>query len=174
MFYRGKHLVVVGGGDTAVKEAAFLTRFASRITLVHRRDRLRAGLANRRRLEACGEAVDYLLGSRVVEILGGETVSGVLVEEVAGGARRELPCEGVFLFVGHEPRSGYLPPEVRRDERGYVLTDEEMATGVPGIWACGDLRRKLLRQVVTACGEGATAAFAAQAYVERLRGTAYE
>jgi thioredoxin reductase (NADPH) len=174
MFYRDKEVVVVGGGDTAVKEAAFLTRFASRITLVHRRDRLRANAANRERLAAHAAKVEYLFGSRVVEIRGDQTVTGVLVEKVDGGERSELACDGVFLFVGYQPSSGYLPAGVARDERGYVLTDEDMATAVPGIYACGDVRRKLLRQVVTACGEGATAAFAAQHHVEKLKGTAYE
>jgi thioredoxin reductase (NADPH) len=174
MFYREKEVVVVGGGDTAVKESAFLTRFASKITLVHRRERLRAGEANRKRLAEHGDKVDYLFESRVVEILGGETVSGVVIENVKTGQRSELACDGVFLFVGYEPSSEYLPAGVERDGRGYVLTDENMATAVPGVFACGDLRLKLLRQVVTACGEGATAAFAAQHYVEKLKGTAYE
>lgn len=174
MFYRDKEVVVVGGGDTAVKESAFLTRFASRITLVHRRKRLRAGEANRKRLAEHDDKVDYLLESRVVEILGEETVGGVLVENVKTGERSRLSCDGVFLFVGYVPSSEYLPAGVERDERGYVLTDENMATALPGVFACGDLRRKLLRQVVTACGEGATAAFAAQHHVEGLKGTAYE
>ena len=174
MFYRGKRVVVVGGGDTAVKEATFLTRFAERISLVHRRDRLRATKANQDRLSAHGEKVECLLGSRVVEIHGEQAVSGVLLEDVKSGKRRELACDGVFLFVGYVPVSGYLPNGVERDERGYVLTDENMATSVPGVYACGDVRKKLLRQIVTACGEGATAAFAAQHRVEEIKGTAYE
>jgi thioredoxin reductase (NADPH) len=174
MFYRGKEVVVVGGGDTAVKEAAFLTRFASKITLVHRRTRLRADRANQDRLAAHAGKVEYALGQRVVEILGDEKLRGVRLEAVDGGARRELACDGVFLFVGHRPNSAYLPAAVQRDERGYVITDDDMATAVPGVYACGDVRRKLLRQVVTACGEGATAAHAAARHVERLTGTAYD
>jgi len=174
MFYRGKRVVVVGGGDTAVKEAVFLTRFASHISLVHRRDRLRATEANRRRLAEHQDKVEYLLESRVAEILGEESVTGVRLQAVDSDEERELACDGVFLFVGYEPSSEYLPAGVERNERGYVLTDEEMATGVRGVFACGDVRRKLLRQIVTACGEGATAAFAAQHYVEHLKGTAYE
>jgi thioredoxin reductase (NADPH) len=174
MFYRGKRVVVVGGGDTAVKEATFLTRFAAHISLVHRRGRLRAASANQDRLKAHGEKVEYVLGSRVLEVLGGETVTGVLLEDVESGDRRELACDGVFLFVGYVPVSGYLPESVGRDERGYVLTDDDMATSVPGVYACGDVRKKRLRQIVTACGEAATAAFAAQGRVEDLKGTAYE
>ncbi len=173
-FYRGKRVVVVGGGDTAVKEAAFLTRFAEHITIVHRRERLRAGAANQKRLAAHADKVAYRFKGRVVEILGGETVTGVTIENVKTKSREHLDCDGVFLFVGYLPDSGYLPDEVKRDKRGYVLTDEDMATDVPGVFACGDVRKKLLRQIVTACGEGATAAFAAQHYVEKLKGTAYE
>lgn len=173
-FFRGREVVVVGGGDTAVKEAAFLTRFASHVTLVHRRDRLRAGHANRERLAAAGGKVTLRLESRVVGILGGEKVSGVRLEHVRTGERAELACEGVFLFVGFLPNSDWLPPEVKRNERGYVLTDEDMATSAPGVFACGDVRSKPFRQIVTACGEGALAAHSAQDHIERLRGTAYE
>ncbi len=174
MFYREKQVVVVGGGDTAVKEAAFLTRFASHITLVHRRDRLRATKANRQRLAEHDDKVEYVFESQVVGILGDDVVTGVKLKNVKSGDERELACDGVFLFVGYDPSSEYLPAGVERSERGYVLTDEEMATAVPGVFACGDVRKKLLRQIVTACGEGATAAFAAQHYVEHLKGTAYE
>jgi len=174
MFYRGKEVVVVGGGDTAVKEAVFLTRFASRLTLVHRRERLRADRANQERLAAHSGKVTCALGQRVVAILGEEKLRGVVLEAVEGGARRELACEGVFLFVGFDPNSAWLPAGVERDARGYVITDQDMTTAVPGLFACGDVRRRLLRQVVTACGEGATAAHAAQGYLERLSGTSYD
>ena len=174
MFYRGKKVVVVGGGDTAVKEAVFLTRFASDIVMVHRRDRLRASEANQKRLAGHSEKVSYMLQSRLLEIRGDETVSGVLVENVATGEQQELTCDGVFLFVGYVPSSGCLPEGVERSKLGYVVTDDEMRTAVEGVFACGDVRRKLLRQIVTACGEGATAAFAAQHHVESLKGTAYE
>ena len=174
-FYRGKHVVVVGGGDAAVTEATFLTRFAGHITMIHRRERRRAARANQLRLDSAGQGkLTHRLESRVVEILGGEKVSGVLVEEIRTGRRFEVACEGVFIFVGFDPVSAYLPDEVLRDERGCVITNEDMATSAPGIFACGDLRKKALRQIVVSCGEGAVAAHSAQNYLEKLRGTAYE
>lgn len=173
MFYRGKRVVVVGGGNTAVKEAVFLTRFARHITLVHRRDRLRAAHADQERLAAHSAKVEYLFSHRVTEILGGERVEGVRVEAPGGGGTRELACDGVFLFVGYEPSASYLPEAVQRDGHGYVVTDEEMRTSVPGILACGDVRRQPLRQIVTACAGGAVAAFSAQHRIDDIRGTAY-
>lgn len=174
LFFRGKRVVVVGGGNTAVKEAAFLTRFASHVTLVHRRDRLRAERANQQGLASLGGKMDLRLRTALVEILGGERVTGVRLENLADGSRGELACDGVFLLVGFEPNAGWLPAGVERDERGYVVTDERMATGVPGIYACGDLRSKSFRQIVVACGEGAVAADSARDYIERFKGTAYE
>jgi len=173
--FRGKRLAVVGGGDTAVQEAAFLARFAGHITLVHRRKRLRAGSASQKRLaEAAGGKIEYLFEARPVEVLGGERVTGLRVERVATGERLDVPCEGVFVFVGFVPSTAYLPEAVRRDEHGYLLTDEHMATSAPGVFACGDVRRKVLRQIVTACAEGAVAAHSAQEYLDKLRGTSYE
>jgi len=172
VFFKGKEVVVVGGGDAAVKESLFLTRFASRITLIHRRDRLRATKVIADRLLAHPK-VQVLWNTIVTEIVGGQRVDGVLLKDLKTGEVRRLPCEGVFLFVGTEPNTGFLGGLVRLDERGYVLTDEDMATSVAGIFACGDVRKKLLRQVVTACGEGATAAYAAEKYVEKIKGMEY-
>jgi thioredoxin reductase (NADPH) len=174
MFYRGKRVVVVGGGDTAVKEAIFLTRFASEITLVHRRDRLRATKVLQDRIFAMSDKVKFAWKSVVKEVLGDDTVKAVRLSSVDSGEESILECDGVFIFVGFAPNTEFLNGFVELDERGYVITDEDMATSVPGVFACGDVRKKLLRQIVTACGEGATAAFAAQMYVENIRGTAYE
>jgi len=174
-FYRGKRIVVVGGGDTAAQEATFLTRFASHITLVHRRVRLRATHASQKRLAEEGRGkIEYLFKARPVEILGTNKVEGLRIEKLATGEQLTLPCEGVFVFVGFVAASGYLPTGVARDEHGYILTDEHMAVGVPGIFACGDVRKKVLRQIVTACAEGAIAAHSAQEYIDKLRGTSYE
>ena len=174
MFYRGKRVVVVGGGDTAVKETIFLTRFASEITLVHRRDRLRATKILRDRIFAMSDKVKFAWKSAVKEVLGDDTVKAVRLSSVDSGEESVLECDGVFIFVGFAPNTEFLNGFVELDERGHVITDGNMATSVPGVFACGDARKKLLRQIVTACGEGATAAYAAQMYVENIKGTAYE
>ena len=174
MFYRDKHVVVVGGGDTAIKEAIFLTRFVSKITLVHRRDRLRGTKILQDKIFALGDKVEFAWKSVVKEILGDEQVRSVRLSSVDNGEERILECDGVFLFVGFTPNTDFLRGVVELDERGYIITDDNMATSVPGVFACGDARKKLFRQIVTACGEGATAAFAAEMYVENMKGIAYE
>ena len=174
MFYRDKNVVVVGGGDTAVKEAIFLTRFVSKITLVHRRDRLRATRILQDKILAMSDKVEFAWKSVVKEILGDEQVRSVRLSSVDTGEERLLECDGVFLFVGFTPNTAFLRDVVEMDQRGYIITDDNMTTSVPGVFACGDARKKLFRQIVTACGEGATAAFAAEMYVEDMKGTAYE
>ena len=173
MFYRDKRVVVVGGGDTAVKETLFLTRFASEITVVHRRDRLRATKVLRDRIFAQSGKVKFAWKSVVEEILGDGHVQAVRLRSVDGGDETVLECDGVFIFVGFTPNTEFLSGLIELDEKGHVVTDDDMATSVPGVFACGDARKKLLRQIVTACGEGATAAYAAQRYVEDVKGTAY-
>lgn len=173
MFYRDKHVVVVGGGDTAVKEALFLTRFASKITMIHRRDRLRATKILQDRILA-DDKIEFIWKSVVKEVIGDTTVQAVRLRSVDTGEERILECEGVFLFVGFKPSTGFLNGFVELDERGYVTTDNDMGTSVPGVFACGDARKKLFRQIITACGEGATAAFASEKYIDDVKGTVYE
>ncbi|MFC1715511.1 thioredoxin-disulfide reductase [Candidatus Poribacteria bacterium] len=174
MFYRDKHVVVVGGGDTAIKEALFLTRFASKITMIHRRDRLRATKILQERIFAMDDKVEFVWNTVVKEVMGYNKVQAVRLSSVDTGEERILECEGVFLFVGFTPSTGFLRGFVELDQRGYVITDDDMATSVPGVFACGDARKKLFRQIVTACGEGATAAFAAEKYIDEVKGTVYE
>jgi thioredoxin-disulfide reductase len=172
-FFRNKEVVVVGGGNSAVQEALFLTRFASSVTLVHRRDRLRATKVLQERAEA--DPKIKFVWNRVVErILGEERVEGIVVRNVHDASAETLKTDGVFVFVGITPHSDYAKGLVDMDGSGYIVTGQNMETSVPGIFACGDIRQKLLRQVVTAVGDGATAAFAAQEFVEDLRGTAYK
>jgi len=172
-FFRDQDIVVVGGGDTAVEEGLFLTKFGSKVTLVHRRDRLRATKVLQERALA-NPKLDFAWGSVVTEIVGENSVEGVKIKNVKTGEEKVLPARGVFVFVGIKPNTNFLQGQVEIDKSGYVITDENMQSSVSGIYACGDARKKLLRQVVTACGEGATAAFSAQHYVEQLKGTAYE
>lgn len=172
-FFRDQDIVVVGGGDTAVEEGLFLTKFGRKVTLVHRRDRLRATKILQERASA-NPKLDFVWDSVVEEIFGEENVEGVRVKNLKTDEKRDISAKGVFVYVGIEPSTHFLEGLVDMDDAGYVVTDENMQTSQAGIFACGDARRKLLRQVVTACGEGATAAFSAQHYVEELKGTAYK
>jgi len=172
-FYKDRKVVVVGGGDTAVKEGLFLTRFASKITFVHRRGMFRATKILQDRLSAMKDKVDLLWHSVVREIQGANAVQAVVVENIKTGKTETIETDGVFIFVGFEPNSVFLRGIVDMDEKGYILTDDEMRTSAEGIYACGDVRNKLLRQVVTACAEGATAAFAAGHYIDEAKGKFY-
>jgi thioredoxin reductase (NADPH) len=173
-FYRDREVVVVGGGDTAVQEALFLTRFAKKVTIVHRRDRLRATAVLRDEVRK-NEKIQFAWDAVVKEILGDQSVKGVRLQNVMDpGDVREIPADGVFIFVGLVPNTKFLEGVVDLDPQGYVMADNHMQTSAKGIFACGDCNRKLLRQVVTACGDGATAAVAAQHYVEELKGIAYK
>ncbi len=174
MFYRGKKVVVVGGGDTAIKEALFLTKFASDITIVHRRDRLRATKVLQDRIFAMTEKVKFEWKAVVKEIIGENNVNAVKLGYIDSNEEKILECDGVFIFVGFTPSTDFVRGFVEMDERGYIITDENMRTSVPGVFACGDARKKLLRQIITACGEGATAAFSAEQYIENIKGQAYE
>jgi len=172
-FYRDREVVVIGGGDTAVQEALFLTNFASRVTIVHRRNRLRATPLLRERA-ASNPKIAFAWDSIVTEIGGKEAVTHVRVANVKEPEEtREIPADGVFVFIGLVPNTGFLEGAVKLGRDGYIVADRDMKTSAPGIFACGDCIEKLLRQVVTACGDGATAAFSAQLYVEDLKGTGY-
>ncbi|HOG06988.1 MAG: thioredoxin-disulfide reductase [Syntrophales bacterium] len=172
-FYRNRDVVVVGGGNTAVQEALYLTRFASRVILVHRRDRLRAAGVLAERASAHPK-IAFAWNSVVQAVEGKDFVEGIRIQNVRNPAEvRVIPAEGVFVFIGLTPNTDLLVGIADRDANGYVRVDPDMRTSAPGIFACGDCIQKLLRQVITACGDGATAAYAAQLYVEDLKGEAY-
>ncbi len=163
--------MVVGGGDSALTEALFLTKFAREITIIHRRDALRATKIYQERAFA-NSKIDFLWDSVVEEIKGNQTVESVLVKNVKSGEMREIRTEGVFMFIGITPKTEFLKGVVEMDENGYILVDEEtLQTSVEGIFAAGDARKKLLRQVATAVGDGATAAFAVEKYLEEKGST---
>jgi len=164
-FFKDNRIVVVGGGDSALTEALFLTKFAKELTIIHRRDALRATKIYQERALA-NPKIKFLWDSVVQEIKGGDTVRAVVVKNVKTGELREFETEGVFLFVGLTPRTESMKGIVKMDEGGYLLTNENCETSVKGIFAAGDCRKKLLRQVATAVGDGATAAFAAERYLE--------
>jgi len=172
-FFKDQKIVVVGGGDTAIEEALYLTKFVREVTIIHRRDRLRATKILQERVFA-NKKINFAWDSVATKILGKEKVEGVLIQNKKTAEEKEISCQGVFVFVGNVPNSKFLYELIKLDQKGYILTDDNMMTSQEGIYACGDVRKKLLRQVVTACGEGATAAFAAQKYIEELKGVSYK
>lgn len=171
--FKNKDVVVVGGGDTALEDALFLTRFAGKVTIVHRRDRLRATKILQERALS-NKKIELCLSSVATEVTGENKVEGLRVKDVNTGEAKEIKASGVFVLIGVTPNSDVVKGIVRADEKGYVICDDDMRTSVNGIFACGDVRKKLFRQVVTATGDGATAAFSAQNYVDCLKGTEYK
>lgn len=169
MFYRGKTVAVVGGGNTAAGEALYLSRLCETVYLIHRRDALAASPSYLPRLEEAG--VKLLWNSRVTGLTRQEQLlSGLEVEDIPSGQRRALPCQGLFVAIGREPDTQLLRGQIDLDEKGYVLAGEDTKTNLPGVFAVGDLRQKPLRQVVTATADGAVAAWAAEAYLTRTEG----
>ncbi|MED1917539.1 thioredoxin-disulfide reductase [Brevibacillus sp. DP1.3A] len=166
-FFRNKELVVVGGGDSAVEEAVFLTRFASKVTIVHRRDQFRAQKILQKRAFD-NEKIEVIWDTELKEIRGEGKVQAVLLENTKTGEQREYPADGAFIYVGMDPLTASVRPLGITNDAGYVLTDEKMKTKVKGVFAAGDVREKMLRQVVTATGDGSIAAQSAQHYVEEL------
>jgi thioredoxin reductase (NADPH) len=166
-FYKDKRVMVVGGGDSAVQEALFLTRFASKVIVAHRRDKLRATAILQQRALA-NPKIELLFETTVTSIDGVDKVQSVALKNVKTNAISSLPVDGVFIYVGLSPNTDFVRDVISLDPSGYVITDDHMKTSVNGIYACGDVRKKLLRQVVTATGDGATAAFAAQEYIAQL------
>ncbi|MDP2928845.1 MAG: thioredoxin-disulfide reductase [Candidatus Omnitrophota bacterium] len=171
--FKNKDVVVVGGGDTALGEAIFLTRFVGKVTVVHRRDKLRATKIIQERAFS-NKKIELCLESVVTEIIGTNKVEGIRVKNVSTNEEKIIKTDGVFVLIGLSPNSNVFKGMLKLDEKGYIESDEEMRTSVDGIFVCGDTRKKLLRQVVTAAGEGATAAVSAGHYVERLKGTEYK
>ncbi|MGA2091050.1 MAG: thioredoxin-disulfide reductase [Endomicrobiales bacterium] len=164
-FFRGKDVALIGGGDSAIQEALFLTRFAKTVTVIHRRDALRAAKVLQEKALS-HPAIRFIWNSRVTSVIGKDQVTAVALKDTITGAQTQLPVSGVFVFIGLVPNSAFLNGLIACDTQGYIITDDTMATNIAGVYACGDIRMKLLRQVVTAAGDGATAAVAAQHYLE--------
>ncbi|AST06195.1 thioredoxin-disulfide reductase [Anoxybacillus flavithermus] len=168
-FFKGKELVVVGGGDSAVEEGVYLTRFASKVTIVHRRDQLRAQKILQQRAFA-NEKIDFIWNHTVKQINEKDgRVGSVTLVHTQTGEEREFPCDGVFIYIGMVPLTKPFTSLGITNENGYIETNELMETKVPGIFAAGDVREKSLRQIVTATGDGSIAAQSAQHYVEELK-----
>ncbi|AYO29452.1 thioredoxin-disulfide reductase [Biomaibacter acetigenes] len=166
-FYTDKPIMMVGGGDTAIEEALYLTRFAESIKVVHRRDQLRATKILQERAFK-NEKIKFIWNSVVDEIKGQDMVEEVIVKNVKTGEKTSVLVNGVFVAIGLVPNTSFVKDLVKLNEQGYIITDENMGTGVPGLYAAGDVRQKSLRQVVTAVADGAIAAVEAGKYLESL------
>ncbi len=171
-FYTGKEIAVVGGGDAAVEEGLFLTRFATRVHLIHRRDRLRANAAAQKRAFQ-NEKMRFIWDSVVTEILGDQKVTGLKIRNVKTDEESELPVEGVFIYIGQIPKTDLFVGKLDLDDFGFIVTDRRMHTSVPGVFAAGDVQDRVLAQVVTAAGSGAIAAMEAERFLAELEGEAY-
>ncbi len=170
-FFRDKTVVVVGGGDTAVEESLYLSRLAKKVFLVHRRNTFRANKLLQSRLTA-EHGIEVIWNTIITEIKGnGKVVEGVSLKNIETGARRDLPTNGVFIFIGYSPNNQLIPSAVRINDLGFVITDEKCETSVPGIFAVGDVRQKFANQIVVAAADGCIGALAAAHYVELRRST---
>ncbi|ROS31126.1 thioredoxin-disulfide reductase [Cellulomonas sp. PhB150] len=167
-FFKDQEIIVVGGGDSAVEEATFLTRFGKRVTMVHRRDQLRASkiMADR---AANDPKIEFAWNSEIVAIAGDAKVTGVTLRDTVTGETREHPATGVFVAIGHVPRSELLVGQIELDDAGYVkVVGRTTATNLPGVFACGDLVDHTYRQAITAAGSGCSAALDAQHFLAAL------
>jgi thioredoxin reductase (NADPH) len=171
-FYRDREVVVVGGGDAAIQEALFLTHFARKVTVIHRRDKLRAaGLLQKRAFAE--KKIEFIWNATLIEIIGKDVVTTVKIKDVNTGAVRELAADGGFIFVGRLPHTSIFQNVLELDKAGFILTDGNLQTSADGIFAAGDCRVKRFRQVVTAAGDGANAINSAELYIENLKGQSY-
>jgi thioredoxin reductase (NADPH) len=164
-FFKGKEVAVIGGGDSALEEALFLTRFATKVTVIHRRDAFRAGAILQKRLRD-NEKIATILDTVVESVIGDEKVKGLKLRNVKTGELSEFACDGAFIFIGHSPNTQLYQGQLDMDERGYLQIDSKMQTSVAGVFAAGEVADSTYKQVVTSAGMGAAAAIQALHYLE--------
>jgi thioredoxin reductase (NADPH) len=163
-FFRNREVIVVGGGDKAIEEAIFLTSYAAKVTIIHRRKELRATEVLQEKAKA-NPRIKFVLDSIIEEISGENKVEAIKVKDLVTGSSSTIPCQGVFIFIGIVPSTDFLKKQLALDAAGFIITDDKMISSVKGIFACGDCRVKDLYQVITACADGAQAAFSAHNYL---------
>ncbi|MFD1988884.1 thioredoxin-disulfide reductase [Paenibacillus nicotianae] len=168
-FFRGKEIVVVGGGDSALEEASFLTRFASKVTLVHRREELRASKIMQDRARS-NEKIEWALNQNPLEVVAGDSgVTGLKVMNNNTGQEEVIPAHGVFVAIGHHPNTGFLNNQLTTDANGYIVSNPGTSeTNIPGVFACGDVQDTRYRQAITAAGSGCMAAMDCEKFIEAL------
>lgn len=164
-FFKDKELVVVGGGDSAMEEATFLTKFATKVSIIHRRDKLRASKIMQDRAMK-NEKIAFVWNSVVEDVLGEDVVSGVRIRSVVTGKVRDLPCAGFFLAIGHRPNTAMLTGQLKMNGEGYIVTNHGTTTNIPGVFAAGDVQDSHYRQAITAAGTGCMAAIDAERFLE--------
>ncbi|HLF82213.1 MAG TPA: thioredoxin-disulfide reductase [Anaerolineales bacterium] len=164
-FFRDKEVLVVGGGDSAIEEGLFLTRFATQVQVVHRRQELRAGETLKRRALA-NQKISFLLDTVVEEIRGNGKVEAVRLRDLKSDQVRELSTDGVFIFIGHDPNSQLFAGQLDMDEQGYLVVDRKMMTNIPGVFAAGEIMDPIYRQIATSVGQGCAAAMMAERWLE--------
>ncbi|MBI4051926.1 MAG: FAD-dependent oxidoreductase, partial [Elusimicrobia bacterium] len=163
-FFKGKEVCVVGGGDTAMEESTFLTKFASKVTVIHRRDKLRASkMMQDRALK--NPKISFIWDSAVTEVLGNESVTGVNIQNLKTKKETKISCNGFFVAIGHTPNTNIFEGQIKLDEKGYIVTDGRTRTSVPGVFAAGDVMDSIYRQAVTAAGTGCMASLEAERFL---------
>lgn len=167
-FFKGKDVAVVGGGDVALEDAAFLARYCNKVYVIHRRDEFRGAMILQKQLKAL-ENVELLYSHTVEEICGEEQVQELVLLDKKEDTQKKLAVAGIFIAVGMNPQTGWVPDFIKKDEKGYIIAGEEGITNVPGIFVAGDARTKHLRQIITAVSDGANAAISAASYVGQVK-----
>jgi len=167
-FFKNLDVAVVGGGNSALEESLYLAKLVRKLYLIHRRDAFRADKIYQDKVLSLTDTVEPVLNTVITSVRGDNALESLTLRNVQTQEERELKVDGLFVFVGVEPRGQFLPAELALDAHGFIITDTEMRTNLPGIYAAGDIRSKLCRQVATAVGDGATAGHAASIYLEQL------